>query len=58
MNYPPINTQPWREPSEAELQTMLALVLAQPELNGLVRYSSLRRALEAYEQYRDQDEPR
>jgi hypothetical protein len=55
MNYPPINTQAHREPSKAEYQAMAALIIAQPELNGVVRYSALRAALEAYEQQRERE---
>ena len=42
--------QPWtdQEPSEAEYQAMAAIIIAQPELNGMIRYSSLRAGIAAY----------
>jgi hypothetical protein len=50
-------TQPPAVETELERRVMVAIILAQPELNGVLRYSALRAGLAVYEQYREGDEP-
>jgi hypothetical protein len=43
-------------PSEGEVRVMLAIILAQPELNGAIKYSALQAGLKVYEEVRGQPE--
>jgi hypothetical protein len=42
--------------SEGEVRVMAAIIIAQPELNGLITYSALQAGLKVYEEVREQPE--